>query len=114
MVRNARIRLAVSRVPWGHPHSIRGPGGGPHLTVKHLPRRSMLLVVVGLAPVIQPIRRSQIAVYPANLWSFSGYVEFRGFGDDFDESVSETVEKAVRRCVSDAAAEHFQNMLSCA
>jgi hypothetical protein len=39
---------------------------------------------------------SQISVYPANLCSFSGHVEFSGFSDDFDESVGEAAENAAR------------------
>jgi MFS family permease len=56
---------------------------------------------------------SHIAVYPANLCSFSGCVEVCSLGDDFDESVSEAAEKAVRRGVNNGAPEHFQRMLNC-
>jgi len=57
---------------------------------------------------------SRSAVYPANLCSFSGRVELRGFSDDFHEPVSKAAEKSARRGINNAATEHLQNMLSCA
>jgi len=57
-------------------------------------------VIKGNAPAVRRrlVRHaiSEIAVYPANLCSFSGHIEFSGFSDDFDESVGEAAENSAR------------------
>ena len=55
---------------------------------------------------------SQNLTIPANLCLFLGCVEFPGFGEDLDDAIGKAMEKAARGMVGNAAAIHFQNMLS--
>src|SRR5271169_3083634 len=50
--------------------------------------------------------------YPANLCSFSGYVELAGFREDFGKTVGETVQTAAGSACRQAASEHLQDVLS--
>ena len=53
-----------------------------------------------------------LSPYTANLCPLSVGIEFAGFGQDFGQSIRESIEAMLRRAVWQRATEHFDGMLS--